>query len=138
MAKIQYDVDDFGERLEALGRRENIRRILEAGSAEAVKIEQERTVAAGHVITGKLKEGISAGPVHEDLGSAWQYVYPSGYDDRGQSLTVVAYVINYGARGQKTAKTGDKFLTGKKKQMEDAVHAAMEAEAERIKNEIMR
>lgn len=138
MAKIEYQAGDFGRVLDRLMTRENIRSIVEAGSAAAVKEEQERTIAAGHVIHGRLLEGISAGPLHEDLHEAWQYVYPSGEGDHGQDLTVVAYVINYGRGGERTKKTGDKFITGKKKQMDDTVRAAMAAEAERIKNEIMR
>lgn len=135
---IEYSAGDFGKELDALMSRENIRRIVEAGSAAAVKFEQEQTRAAGHVITGQMKESISAGPYHEDLNTAWQYVYPSGTGDHGQDLTVAAYVINYGYGGKKTKKTGDKFITGNRKQLEDVVHEAMAAEADRIRNEIMR
>jgi len=140
MAKIQFSDGDFGVKLERLASRDNIRRILEAGSAAAIKEEQRRTEAAGHVRPGggHLLRGISAGPIHEDLDKAWQYVYPMGENEHGQDLTVIAYVINYGYGGKRTAKTGDKFLTGKKDEMTDAVRAAMSAEAERIKNEIMR
>ena len=135
---IEYSAGDFGKELDQLMSRENIRRIVEAGSAAAVKFEQEQTRAAGHVITGQMKESISAGPYHEDLNTAWQYVYPGGTGDHGQDLTVAAYVINYGYGGKRTAKTGDKFITGNRKQLEDAVHEAMAAEADRIRNEIMR
>jgi len=138
MAKIEYSAGDFGKELDALMSRENIRRIVEAGSAAAVKFEQEQTQAAGHVVTGQMKESISAGPYHEDLNTAWQYVYPGGEGDHGQDLTVVAYVINYGYGGKRTKKTGDKFITGNRKQLEDVVHEAMAAEADRIRNEIMR
>ena len=138
MAKIEYNAGDFGRELDQLMSRENIRRIVEAGSAAAVKYEQAQTQAAGHVITGQMKESISAGPYHEDLNAAWQYVYPGGEGDHGQDLTVVAYVINYGYGGKKTKKTGDKFITGNRKQLEDVVHEAMAAEADRIRNEIMR
>lgn len=138
MAKIEYQAGDFGEALDKLMSRENIRRIVEAGSAAAIRLEQDLTVSAGHVITGQLKNAVSAGPLHEDLNSAWQYVYPIGYDDQGQDLTKIAFVINYGRGGKRTAKTGDKFITGGKKQFEDVVREAMAAEAERIKNDIMR
>lgn len=138
MAKCTFDMGSFGDNLERLASRESIRRIVEAGSAEAVKIDIERTIAAGHVITGQMRDAISAGPVHEDLGKAWQYVYPQGTGDHGQDLQKVAFVINYGYGGRKTAKTGDKFITGKSKQLDDAVGAAMAAEAERVLNDIMR
>ena len=136
MARFDYDTGGFEDKLGRLGSRDNLRRILEAGSAEAVRQEQQRTVAAGHVITGEMLKSISAGVVHEDLGRVWQYVYPGeGGQDRD---TVKAFVINYGRGGKRTAKTGDKFLTGKKQEMDDAVHAAMAAEADRILNETMR
>lgn len=138
MAKVEFDMGDFVEQLEALGSRENIRRIVEAGSREAIRIDQERTEAYRHVVTRKLKDAISAGPIHEDLGKAWQYVYPQGTDERGQSLYMIGYVIDQGRGKRKTKKTGDKFLTGHKKELEDAVGAAMKAEAERILQEIMR
>lgn len=138
MAKLTYNVGDFGEKLEQLSSRETLRRIVAAGSAEAVKIDVERTIAAGHVITGKLKESIKPGTIHEDLNEAWQYVYPQGYGNNGEDMAKIAFVINYGYGGRKTAKTGDRFITGKSKQFDEAVGNAMEAEAERIKNEIMR
>lgn len=138
MAKVEFTDGDFGVKLEQLGGREAIRRIVEAGVKAAIKLDQERTVAAGHVITGRLKEGFGPGVYHEDLDSAWQYVYPQGTDSDGQDLAKIAFVINYGRGGKKTAKTGDKFLTGHKDTLDEAVGKAMAAEAERIKNDIMR
>ena len=138
MAKVEFHDGDFGVKLEQLGGRETIRRIVEAGVKAAVKLDRERTVAAGHVITGQLKEGFGPGIYHEDLDAAWQYVYPQGTDSDGQDLAKIAFVINYGYGGKRTAKTGDKFMTGKKPQLDDAVREAMAAEAERIKNDIMR
>ena len=138
MAKVEFHDGDFGVKLEQLGGREAIREIVSAGVQAAIKLDQERTVEAGHVITGKLKEGFAPGVYHEDLDSAWQYVYPQGTDINGQDLSKIAFVINYGYGGRKTAKTGDKFITGRKPQLDDAVREAMEAEAERIKNDIMR
>lgn len=136
MAKIEYNPGDFGDVLDKLGSRENIRAIVEAGSAAAVDWLKERTQMKGHVVTGKMMESVSAGPLHEDLGRAWQYVYPGqGGDD---TETVKAFVINYGRGGRKTEKTGDKFITGDKKQLEDIVRQAMAAKAEQIKNDIMR
>ena len=139
MAKISYTTGDFEDKLERLGSRESIRRIVEAGSAAAVEKLKESTSEHRHVVTGELRESISAGPLHEDLGSAWQFVYPGGLrEDNDKNLAMIASVINYGYGGRKTAKTGDKFITGHKKTLDEAVGAAMRAEAERIKNEIMR
>lgn len=46
-----------------------------------------------------------------DLGSASVEIYPRGNDRRGVRNAQKAYVINYGYRGKKTEKTGDKFVT---------------------------
>ena len=136
MAKLEYDLNDIGEKLGALGSRENIRRIVEAGSKAAIMALQERTQEKRHVYTGEMERSITAKELHEDLGSAWQYVYPGeGGQDRD---TVKAYVINYGRGGKRTAKTGDKFITGNKKQLDQAVQAAMQAEADRILQNTMR
>ena len=136
MAKITYDLSGFEEKLGALSSRENIRRIVEAGSKAAVMELQRRAQEKRHVITGEMERSVSAGPLHEDLGSAWQYVYPgAGGQDRD---TVKAFVINYGRGGKRTAKTGDKFITGNRKQLDQAVQAAMQAEADRILQNTMR
>jgi hypothetical protein len=136
MAKLEYDLNDIGEKLGALGSRENIRRIVEAGSKAAVMELQRKTQEKRHVITGEMEQSITAKELHEDLGKAWQYVYP-GEGGRDEN-TVKAFVINYGRGGRRTARTGDKFITGNKKQLDEAVKAAMAAEADRILNETMR
>lgn len=138
MAKIEYNPGDFGRVLDRLMDRQNIRDIVEAGSAAAVKELVRRTNEKHHVVKHGLERGIQAGPLHEDLGKAWQYVYPMGEGDHGQDLAVVGFVINYYKAKKKDAKTGDKFITGNKKQLEDVVRQAMAAKAEQIKNDIMR
>jgi hypothetical protein len=136
MSKFVYDTSGLEDKLGAMASRENIRRIVEAGSKAAILALQERTQEKRHVYTGEMERSITAKELHEDLGSAWQYVYPgAGGQDRD---TVKAYVINYGRGGKRTAKTGDKFITGNKKQLDEAVKAAMAAEADRILNETMR
>lgn len=136
MSKFVYDTSGLEDKLGALASRENIRRIVEAGSKAAVMELQKRTQEKRHVYTGEMERSITAKELHEDLGSAWQYVYPGeGGRDRD---TVKAYVINYGRGGKRTAKTGDKFITGNKKQLDEAVKAAMEAEADRILQNTMR
>ena len=136
MAKITYDLSGFEEKLGALSSRENIRRIVEAGSKAAIMELQNRIQEKRHIVTGEMERSVSVGPLHEDLGSAWQYVYPgAGGQDRD---TVKAFVINYGRGGKRTAKTGDKFITGDKKQLDQAVQAAMQAEADRILQNTMR
>jgi len=135
---IVGDFAAFEAQLDQLGGREAARRIVEAGSAAAVKVLQERTDAAHHIMTGQMKGAFAPGKYHEDVDRCWQDVYPQGTDARGIDNAKKAFVINYGYGGRKTAKTGDKFITGKTKTLEEAVSAAMQAEAERIKNEIMR
>jgi len=138
MAKVEFDMGIFGEQLEQLGSRENLRRILQAGSAAAVEDLKKSTAEHRHVVTGEMMAAIGPGPVHEDLGRAWQYVYPGGGSGQDKDLAVIAYVINYGYGGKRTKKTGDRFLTGHQDTLDEAVGRAMEAEAERIKNDIMR
>lgn len=138
MKMIVGDFAAFEAQLDQLGGREAARRIVEAGSAAAVKVLQERTSEAHHIMTGQMKAAFAPGKYHEDIDRCWQDVYPQGTDARGIDNAKKAFVINYGYGGRKTAKTGDKFITGKTKTLEEAVSAAMQAEAERIKQEIMR
>ena len=69
-------------------------------------------------------------------GSGWVDVYPQGNDSRGVSNAMKAFVINYGYGGRKTKKTGDKFITGNQKRMEQGVFTAMQAESDRRLAEI--
>ena len=138
MRLIVSGIEEMEVSLAQLGDRKNIRRIVEAGSAAAVKELQKRTAEAHHIMTGEMQQAFAPGLYHEDIDASWQDVYPQGYDGRGISNAKKAFITNYGRGGKRTPKTGDKFITGKTKTMEEAVSAAMQAEAERIKNEIMR
>lgn len=132
MRLIVGDIGGIEERLGKLASRENFRRVVEAGSAAAIRFMQERTSAARHVVTGEMQAAFGPGIYHEDIDRCWQDVYPQGLDARGVSNAKKAYVINYGYGGRKTKKTGDKFITGKKKELEDVVTEAMTAEMNRI------
>ena len=138
MKLIVGDIESIEMSLGELGNRENAKRIVQAGSAAAVKELQKRTMQAHHIKTGQMEQAFAPGIYHENIDECWQDVYPQGYDSRGISNAKKAYVINYGRGGKRTPKTGDKFITGRSKTLEDAVHAAMIDEADRIKNEIMR
>ena len=138
MKLIVDGIEGLEGQLEQLMSRENSRRIVEAGSAAAVRVLQEKTGEKGHIVTGEMQAAFAPGRYHEDIGQCWQDVYPQGNDSRGIDNAKKAYVINYGYGKRKTKKTGDKFITGSKKTLEEAVGAAMRAEAERIQNEIMR
>ena len=132
------DIAELEVQMDKLGGRESMRRIVEAGSKAAVRIMQERTSEKHHIQTGQMQQAFAPGLYHEDIDRCWQDVYPQGTDARGVDNAKKAFVINFGRGGKRTAKTGDKFITGKTKTMEDAVSAAMRAEAERIQNEITR
>ena len=138
MRMIVGDISAIDASLEQLGSRENAKRIVEAGCAAAVEELQRRTDEAHHIVTGDMQRSFAPGIYHEDIDKCWQDVYPQGNDSRGKSNAKKAFVINYGRGKKRTAKTGDKFITGKQKTLQEAVGAAMRAEAERIKNEIMR
>ena len=138
MKLIVGDMASLDAQMDQLGGRDAARRIVEAGSAAAVKALQERTDEAHHIVTGRMQQAFAPGIYHEDLDRCWQDVYPQGMDARGVDNAKKAYVINYGYGGRKTKKTGDKFITGNTKTLEEAVGAAMRAEAERILEEITR
>lgn len=138
MKMITNGVEGLELQLEQLGGRAAAKRIVAAGCNAAIKVLQTRARTYHHVVTGSMQEHIAPGLYHEDIDACWQDVYPQEYDSRGISNATKAFVINYGYGGRKTDKTGDKFITGNHKPLKDAVSQAMAAEAERIKNEIMR
>lgn len=136
MAKVTYDgFDQLDAQLGKLGSRDAARRIVAAGAEACGHELEERTNRYRHVVTGSMMESIAPGRYHEDLDVCWQEVYPQGYDSRGISNATKAFVINYGRGGKRTAKTGDKFITGQKQTLEQIVGAAMKAEADKILNE---
>lgn len=130
--------DAIEAQLEQLGGRDAARRIVYAGADKAIEVLKARTETAGHVVTGGMMASFAPGRYHEDIDKCWQDVYPQGYDSRGVDQAKKAFVINYGYGKRKTEKTGDKFITGKQPELKDAVGAAMQAEADRIREEIMR
>ena len=129
-------LDAIDGRLSMLGR-PVIRRIVEAGAKADVDEWRKNIRQAGHVRTGSMIENVRSSDYRETLGGGEIPVYPQGEDRNGVSNAMKAYVINYG-RGKRTAKMGDKFITGKEKQFEDAVSRAMQAEGDRILDEINR
>ena len=129
-------LDALDERLSRLGR-PAIRRIVEAG-ARADDSEWRKAIRqAGHIRTGSMLESVRPAEYREFMGGGEVSVYPQGDDRKGVSNAMKAYVINY-SRGRRTRKMGDKFITGKQQQFEDAVSRAMQAESDRILDEINR
>lgn len=128
--------DAIEGQLEKLGR-PMIRRIVEAG-AKADDDEWRKNIRqAGHVRTGSMLESVGPTAYREFLGGGEISVYPQGNDHKGVANALKAYVINYG-RKRRTQRMGDKFITGKLPQTEEAVLQAMQAESDRIIDEINR
>ena len=132
MARCEYDgierIDGVLTRLS----REAIREVVMAGAAACVEETKKNVQQYRHVVTGSMLEGVAPGKYHEDYGSGWVEVYPQGTDSRGISNAEKAFVINYGYGKRKTARTGDKFITGQTKTMEDIVARAMQAKSDEI------
>ena len=136
MARITYSGFDQIDSLMGRLQRDAIRRIVMAGAEACVEETRQNVEGYRHVVTGSMMAGVAPGKYHEDIGSGWVEVYPQGEDGRGISNATKAYVINYGYGGRRTEKTGDKFITGKKNAMSDRVSAAMQAESDRIIQEL--
>lgn len=147
MATIRSDgIEKSIARMDRMARRDMVRKIVMAGAAAAEKRMAEETRARGHVRTGDMLESIGTNEYREILGGGRVDVYPLGEDRNGTRNATKAYVINYGkglqpyARKPKRSRrknlTGDKFITGQEKQTEEAVRAAMQAEHDRLMDEI--
>lgn len=136
MAKMEYSGFDAVDGQIATLERDTIKRLVYAGAEALVKGMQDTTGQYHHVVTGSMRANVKPGKLHEDLNSAWIEVYPQGEDSRGVSNAKKAFVINYGYGGRKTAKTGDKFITGNKARFEIVINQAMQTENQAILQEI--
>jgi hypothetical protein len=116
--------------------RGTVKRIVMAGAEACVEETRKNVEGYRHVVTGSMMQGVAPGQYHEDLNSGWVDVYPQGEDSRGVSNAKKAFVINYGYGGHKTARTGDKFITGQVKNMQTVVSKAMQTESDRIIQEV--
>ena len=136
MARVSYSGFEAIEGVIRTLDRDTIRRLVMAGAEACVEETRKNIEGYRHVVTGNMLAGVAPGQYHEDLGEGWVEVYPQGMDSRGVSNAEKAFVINYGRGGWKTERTGDKFITGKKKTMQDVVSRAMQAESDRIVQEL--
>lgn len=137
MARCEFSgPDELSDKLGALSGRETIRRIVMAGADACVEKTREEIERYRHVMTGSMMASVGPGRYREDVGSGSVEVYPQGEDSRGVSNAKKAFVINYGRGGKKTRRTGDKFITGHKATMQQVVAAAMQAESDRIIQEV--
>ena len=135
MAKQTFSGFEIVERQLAKLSRGTVKRLVEAGAKALVDSTKESVKQHHHIATGSMEQSVKPGQYHETLDGGWMEVYPQGDDGRGVSNAKKAFVINYGYGGKKTAKTGDKFITGNKRKRQSAVAAAMEAENQKIINE---
>ena len=136
MAKFEYSGDETLEASLSLLDRDAIKRIVMAGADACVKDMQDEISAYRHIRTGSMQQSVAPGRYKEDLNSGSVEVYPQGSDSRGVSNAKKAFVINYGYGGRRTRRTGDKFITGNKKKTEQAVGTAMQAESDRLIQEL--
>jgi len=133
------------QKLNRMGR-PMIRKIVEAGAAAAEKRMAEDTRARQHIRNGDMLESIGTNEYREFFNGGSMDVYPQGDDRKGVRNATKAYVINYG-KGQRPMTrrpkknprrnlTGDKFITGNEKKTEAAVVEAMQAESDRLMEEL--
>ena len=141
MARMTVDGFDFADRqLGKLLDRGNVRRIVEAGARASADEMRLDIKGSGHVRTGSMLANVRPAEYHEFLDGGEMNVYPQGEDGKGVGNALKAFVINYGRKGRRrrTARMGDRFITGKLPQTEKAVQVAMQAESDRILDEINR
>ena len=146
MAKMVVDGTEFVT--EKMGRlsRETIKSITMAGANAAEQCMADNTRKRQHVRTGDMLAAIGNTGYVESYQGGSTWVYPQGEDSQGQRNATKAYVTNYGKgqrpytkrprRNPQRNRTGDKYITGNEKSTEQAVHAAMQAECDRLSEEI--
>ena len=117
--------------------RETIRRIVMAGSSAAEQRMRENTERKRHVRNHDMLDSVGNSGYNEFFQGGSTYVYPQGDDRKGVRNATKAYVINYGRGGvRRRGRMGDRFITGDEKNTEAAVVQAMQAENDRIMDEI--
>lgn len=143
MATCRVDGVELLEAQLAKLERGTIKRIVMAGAQAAMQEMIANTLEREHVgETGDMMRSIGPNEYREWLNGGSVEVYPQGDDSRGTRNATKAYVINYGRGKRPTTKrgtrnrTGDKFITGNERKTEAAVQAAMQAESDRLMDEI--
>lgn len=134
-----FGIDDLDAQLQRMSRGQ-IQRIVDAGTQAAIDRMRANTQKARHAppgksgrATGAMLGSIEGTEFKEYFGGGSREVYPQGDDSHGVRNATKAYVLNYG-RGR--ALRGDRFITGDEDAAEEAVRQAMQAEADRIAEEI--
>ncbi len=146
MAKVRVSGFELADaQLRRMGR-PMIRQIVEAGASAAEKRMIEDTKARKHIRNSDMLDAIGTNEYRETVHGGSVDVYPQGDDRNGVRNATKAYVINYGKGQRPMVKrpkknprrnlTGDKFITGSEKKTEAAVVAAMQAESDRLMEEL--
>lgn len=125
-------IEKLGDQLRPM-----IRRIVMTGADTAEERMREAIRARQHIRTGDMLESVGDAGYVEFFRGGSAEVYPQGEDRRGVRNATKAYVINYG-RGRKRngGRMGDRFITRDEKKTEAAVSQAMQAESDRIIEEL--
>lgn len=132
MARCEYDgFERIDGQLTRLNR-DMMRQVVMAGAEACVQQTKKEILQYRHVVTGNMMDSVAPGKYHEDIDSSWVEVYPQGDDGRGVSNAKKAFVINYGYGKRRTDRTGDKFITGNRKTMQEIVSRAMRAKSEEL------
>lgn len=129
--------------------REGLRRIVEAGGEAVAERMRAVIVARHHVVSGHMRDATKRGHVRERLGGATVEIYPGAQGDSegptGIRPSRKAFLIEKGigqrpntkrSRGRIRNKTPDHFITGDDLGYADAANAAMQAENDRILDEL--
>lgn len=142
MARMIVDGTEFiSEKLEKRSRT-TIQLVTMAGAKAAENRIKEMTSSRQHVRNSDMMDATTNNGYREWFGGGSTEVYPQGDDRKGVRNATKAYVINYGKGRRPTTKrgtrnrTGDKFITGDEKNIEKAVFEAMQAECDRLTEQL--
>ena len=138
MARMAVNGTEFIPEKMAKMDRGMFKSITMAGAKAAEERMRENTTQRQHVRTGDMLDSIGNNGYREWYQGGATDVYPQGGDRKGVRNATKAYVINYGRGGVKRngGKMGDKFITGDEKRTEEAVYQAMQAESDRLIEQI--
>lgn len=125
-------IEDFHtneiESLEPSTMREVIKKCLWAG-AKVVEKEMQNTIEAHHhVVNSYMKDSVSQGEIHEELGGAYVDVYPQGTDPRGVSNEMKNKIIILGYYSRITGRSmrkQDSYITKMRSKVAPKVLAVM-------------
>lgn len=144
MAMMVMNGTELGDNRFLRNDRSAIRSIVDAGAEAAAERMRENIRKHEHVRTSDMLDAVRATEYHEFYGGGAEDVYPQGLDRKGVRNAEKAYVINYGrgtrrrTKKGKKSRMGDKFITADEAQAEEIVYDAMQAEADRLAEEMNR